>query len=429
VKIVLDLVDADAEARIVDRHARPGSGCVVADVAGERGAIALTRAVAAGLGKRANRTGGGARAYAASECATAWLLADQPEHLIVRRAQFLDRYGWDAAVALARLCQVQLWLVVDGTALRRWQLQLAQHHSIEIIDYDAFQTIFAATADAVAAAAATAPLVLPELPRTHFLNFPPLHALDDAERALVGVAFAETKQCLHARIEREGSARHAESALALVRDVLQEAASADDALVRFRAAQQILFLRGWLLHADDTDVVNASGATGWSRLDQATCVALRSYLRTSFAAAAVLRIAARRSPDVLVAINICDVADDGSRVSIGETSIDIPADAHAILRAHLIVRRTEGAVASDPFFAPIPKNPHERPVGRLSAGGMRHLLKTVADELRIPLLGKLASGGTRAETPQAWARRAKIRLVVLDAPLAAATLRRSRSNA
>lgn len=127
VAVLLDPTDdATVTAGLLARH-DPRAGCVVVHpTPGTHGPVTLAQNVLAALGRpidapRTDRIGGVRGAWLA---ATAWVISDRIEHLVVLRAHRLAGDGWAALVELAAASGATLLLVCHATTvpahLRAW---------------------------------------------------------------------------------------------------------------------------------------------------------------------------------------------------------------------------------------------------------------------------------------------------------------------
>jgi hypothetical protein len=170
----------------------------------------------------------------------------------------------------------------------------------------------------------------------------------------------------------------------------------------------LFFAAEHLLSVDLERFLGAS-APGASPLDLATCRLLREYLATRTPAVAVFALAGEATWSDLSAVDIGDVAADGTSATVGGDVLHFPAFAQGLVRVHRAERVADGGRDHDPFFA-------REDGGRLAPHRFGHDARKLAAHVGVRV-GERAARQGASEAENRWARR----LGIVVRPLAEAS--------
>ncbi len=388
-RYALDINHAERE-RINALH-NPAEGRYVAPLTPMPRTVSdLARDIARAVGKRQDRYGWIGAGQRNWELLQSWIIGDQVRELIVPAAQLLrNRKGWDYLADLARLSQIEVTLILQGTAPSETQLRAINDHHVTPITLD---DLFAEHSDERTSGSDLRERgAVDELPEIPFGD-PFQLAADlgtEADAPLAWSYFHELREVACDEFTTFARRTFERESYVFLRAWLECATSRNDTLLRLRAAQSALFERRWLLRSDDARVVAFAATARNAALDRETSRQLREYLRTSHACAAAIRLLTRARPAAIVGLRLCDIAEDGSTVTLNGTAWQVPEWARGILRAHLVRRATEGANPDDRLLLAQPKNKHATPVQPLGERGLDLILARMQRETGLPLTGDL----------------------------------------
>ena len=302
----------------------------------------LAGEILAALGKREDFAGTGRNAEKGWARAIMWLIAEQVTDLVVLRAGTLAAAQWVRLCEIAAICQIRLWLVVLGRPMTEAQSRVTRDWPFRHIRYDGIPAIGRHKPRSRAAHAAITAR-LPDVPTVDFTMFRALcrrTQTDDDFRRIDDVFRATLT-----RIAREVGGRraiHVDDAARICCREVEDAEDLNDALVRLRATQCVLFDRAILVRIRVPQLVaNAPRRP----LDENGASALHGYTAPEYACLGALVLAYGLDPYRLDSLSVSAISDhgelEGRRPSTPVASLMI---------AHRLQRAWDGAGDTDPLF-------------------------------------------------------------------------------
>jgi len=410
--LVLDPGDAVEDAELLQRLHSPRDGRIVVEATpGGTTRRAAGHDLLRALGRDPNAVGGDRNGTETWVRATVWCIAEGVREIIVSRAHLFSGSLLDDLVGLAYAAQARLWLVAQAPDLKRSQQDALACWPIQQLSVAEFREQWkpaaarpkrGAAARANKAAAPVTPY--PQVPLDDFTSF--LAACHDllppADFAHVHRAWTESKEATARWLEQTEDIDEV-GVEGWMRALLGHGATVPELLTRARGAQVGFFLAGWYLRVD-IDLLARVQDGPRVGLEDWVCEVLRAYTQPRLAAAAVLSLGFGLSSEEIVAVDLEDLAQDGSQVAVRGTVEKVPAKAMGLLLALALERRLAGAEPGDPLFVHLPSTGATRgaPV-RWKAHGARLMIKQVERESGLPLTAHWES--SRRPDDSTWARR------------------------
>lgn len=408
VRLVIGAGEDELSTRRLKQAAAPLDGVVCADIVRRYpSAAALDAAVLSGLGKTTMFT---RSTLSADRLATveAWLEGEQTRLIAIAHAGLL---GVDLCRRIAKTAErvgAELWLVM-GRSLTRGQRPLLSDPAFETASHEElYERLDALTA--LREAPSSPRRAFPRVPTSDFVTFPAdvERLVAPADRPAVHATFnsghTRAVEWLDGRMEIGAG-----NAVEFLRDLVADTDSAWEGLALLRGAAMAFFFVGEHLLSVDAETFLAAASPGRTPLDQVTALMLRSYVSTRTPAVGVVALAAQHSWPQIAAINVGDVAPDGSHLTIAGDRVEVPAPARGVLRAHLVLRRRAGASASDAFFV-------NREGQRTYYTRYMHEVRRLTRDLGVQV-GDRAAGRAADEPDNRWARRLGIVVRPLHNPV------------
>ncbi len=343
---------------------------VVRPTPGERDVAVLAADVLVALGKnpqilRTERLDG-----PVGDLARAWTIGLNIRDLVVDRVHLLtpEQIGFLIELAAGR---ADVWLIYGGTAAE----DLADH--LAFLDLPVEQLPWPQLPTGLRPArppAGRPDPPWPVLPAADFITFlAACHcrlARRDFDRIAAVFYPAAQRADVWADAHRAGGPTQLTAGLTrwLRDEQLAEVPSAAEALIRLRATQAALFVRGLLLRWNTAALGPDPARRLPGDLTAARAAALGAFTRTDHAAAAALSLHLNLGPNGFGCWRCGDVSPDGAIVEPpaehgphpGQRPADaelpctglitVPAHARGLVAAHLAYRRGAGARDHDPFF-------------------------------------------------------------------------------
>jgi hypothetical protein len=390
VTVVLDPDDRPEHARFLHSLGDVLEGRIVCEfLPGRRTKARLAETVLTGLGKDLTLTGTARNAEEQWRRVEAWVAGEQPNVLVLWRAQNLPRSHWEKLMDLPLDESACLYLVVQGTATSRGQREAIRDHGLEVVSFLDFQGRFT-DVSVPGTPGPTGAVDFPTVPSDEFPAFLAAcrSVLSDEDFAMVEARYWAAYEAGLALVREESGLAAVEKKLgAFVRDLLRDAPTLDEMLVMLRGAQAALFLRRYLLGIDRESLAAGYAAIPRPRLDEATARRLRRLAHPRLAALAVLALAVAPNPAPLSDLDVGDIAVDGDSAPVGDEHVDLPSAARGLVRAQLAHRRLQGAGRADPLFVSERSQAWTRSgeFVRTTPHGIQQQLRQIAEETSVPV--------------------------------------------
>lgn len=357
------------------------------------GCNALEPLVAWTLGRR-DPWGGRAQLETA-----AWVRALGVRELVVARAHLATPAFWERACALADRCQARVWFLCQGVVASRAQRAVAEAHGLVSAELATLERRLEELEGKSVAKAGRD--VFPRVPRASFLHF-----LSEARDSLASDEFARVERvyddafreaarlACSTRVDTVTTAR-------LLRRLLAESGSREEALTRLVACQAAYFSVGISLRAEPARVLAQIGTQ--PAFAQALAAIAREP-RPSYAALAALILDGGLSSAELVALRMGDVSEEGRTVELERGGVVLRHEhARLAVRAQRELQTLLEASPAASFFATI----RGSVARRYSVAGLERELRRIGDRMGLDLH---RPASVRRESDSAWARRCRIGL-------------------
>jgi len=199
---------------------------------------------------------------------------------------------------------------------------------------------------------------------------------------------------------------HAEDVARMLRFELLDCSGPEEMLTVLRASAAVLLLAGVLVGCDAQAFRVAVESEGWYLASRGRDWSALAGYRQPYRAAVCAVTVAGLSLEQAAGITCEQVAEDGTRLALGnERTLSIPEEGGVYLRAQLLLRRADGAKASDKFFVTAEGEP-------ASVRYLREALTEPTTEAGVELsVGRVSR---RRATPMQWAARLGIRIRRFD---------------
>lgn len=324
-----------------------------------------------------------------------WLEGESIREIIVLRASLLPAIGLTRLVDLAADVQARLWIVALQEAFSAPSRQVLSGVKPESVSWGEFSAMWV-----------DEPIVDPQLLEYDMARFPRVPRDDfptfrtSARRLLAPDAFTIVDevyvgQVIHAR-EWFTSNSISEDSVASYLRAHALSGTVDEALTRFRAVQAALFLRGWYVKTELTQVIGRLQLTEQRPVTIDTVNRLRRYRDTSRASVGLLFSLTDRDLPEYAALTVSDVAQDGSSVRFASGLVEIPTIARPLLLAHRFARLEAGAQPNSPLYWTSTGQPWR--IRRFTV-----VLRQLADETGLGIVPQHPS--YEGLPPTQWARR------------------------
>lgn len=367
-----------------------GALCLLVDPTSS-GCNALEPLVAWTLGRN-DPWGGRARHETA-----AWVRACRVRELVVARAHLATPAFWERACALADRCQVRVWFLCQGMIASRAQRAVAEARALASAELAAVESRLEELEQRSLAKASRD--ALPRVPRASFLHF-----LSEARDSLASEEFARVER-VYDDAFRE-AARLASSTRVdtvrtarLLRRLLAESGSREEALTRLVACQAAYFSVGISLRAEPARVL---AQIGTQPAFAHALAAIAREPRPSYAALTALILEGGLSSAELVGLRMGDISEEGRTVRLERGGVALRHEhARLAVRAQRELRTLLGAAPEARFFATMRRSV----ASPYTIAGLERELRRIGDRMGLDLH---RPASVRRESDSAWALRCRI---------------------
>lgn len=410
-RIIIDPDDHPDTAKLLKRLHAPYDGVLVVELtsASKRTLYGLAASVHEPLGKRLPTEGSRMNGLAAWRQAAAWVIATEPEHLLVARANTRQRDHWERLTQLAHDAGAQPWLLVSGTAMSRGHKEFARDYAIVPEGPEALE--------------ADIPRARGTTPRGQIREFPPvpdeaaptfLHTCRSmlTKSEFLAVESVYWPQFDNAYADFEAGMSDPRTWLArTAREIGRRSrGNLDESLVRLRAVQAAGLRCGYLIGADRSAL--AAGYTGqpMAAATDANLRALRVIPGPGDAALAVVSLCTHLPPPQLAQLNLDAVTAGGEQIHLPSGVVSVPPEGRTVLRAHCLERGYQGAGAGDPLFVCEDRRNPRRGLKRTDPHGLQQRLRRTAEKSGLILTNRDSWGHDK---PPRWIARRKLSIIKL----------------
>jgi len=348
------------QARMLRASSAPGAAIVVSPGLALHTASGAAAAVLDALGITGAQRKESRVHESALDQVLPWLLAYRVRELAVHRADLLVPPALELLVEITAAAGVRLWLT--GTQMGGPAEAVLATQRITRLDAQPFLDRWLAAAAAVAdnrLPERHTPAGWPPMPADDFPTFRAaarrvldadtfaavdrlyLETLWDARGRLAPLLAGESPDVPAGQPLPSGRALLDRSALEeavtrLLHAAVHQSTNVSEAIVRIRATQSAAFGLGWLLGVSPPRLIaTMSEPARAAREAGSTWAALRTIRWPDLAAVCVLA-ALDLDMETMLTLRRCDVADDGSCVTVAGVTLPVPTAAHVLLQAQHI---------------------------------------------------------------------------------------------
>jgi hypothetical protein len=340
----------------------------------------LADAMLEALGKRMSLPGVPRNAQRKWQLVTAWTIGEQIADLFIAFVDDLTPAFHRHLFELAERAQLRVWLfrrnalptVPTSVDRRKYMstikmLNQRQARVITAVPLTEFRTRWASSLNAPRPTPPARPDPFPEPPEEGYVLF--LWAAyveleqDHFDRVITAWAFGRTslKRWLASAppVDASSGARlrttlnaFSEALASFLRQLTASCASVHEAVCVLRGVQVELF-RQWpvLLKLDIGRYARHAPLATGADLAHGAADDLRGFVQPARSAACVCRLLSHATPSEIAAVQMQDLASDGSQVRAGGVSVDVPPIARGMLLAQRAARNLDGVTEPDqPLF-------------------------------------------------------------------------------